>query len=514
MSEAELAQRVSDYRESNQKYHLFLGAGASVKSGVRLASRMMQEFEARLSDRMAEIRLEKWYADGEFVFARLFERAHDTTSHRQNYIRQCLEGAEPSEGYYFLASLINSNAAFRVVMTTNFDDLVSTASMNLNCSRRPLELWNKHLFGKLDAYSDYPIVVKLHGDYRSRRAMKNSVDEVNQTFKDFVGPLTRLASNSGLVVAGYSGADRVLIEMLHDGLRREDDDEEFFPLNIYWCLFQDEKPVPSVAELARRFPSRFKFVRTEGFDSVMESIYHACTGVDAELTIPPALSRKFVKWLGDRTVEELGKPDSVAAIRYGLSYLGVSAPADLSQVARTAQRMADLGRAEDAPRFLEVVRRCRGHFIGDPMITFDIALAFLWLGLTDGARELLELGRGCAAENGHALWNEDRYFINSCLVRLAASEQISQEDLSRLRKIAAADKVAERMGAAVLLNDGPGAAALIDRLIEQGTLKADRTTLRKWYILKFFYDRHRGHISPGHLPAFDDAYGPAPAATA
>ncbi|MBS0198012.1 MAG: SIR2 family protein [Planctomycetes bacterium] len=492
--------------KGDQKFHLFLGAGASATSGVKLASTMMEDFVSTLrsEDRHDAFENEDWYLNDDRKFERLFDLAHPTAQLRQNYINSCISGASPSSGYYYLASLMHGRASFEKVMTTNFDDLVMMACMNLSSVRRPLELWDPSLFAKIEPYGQYPLVIKLHGDYRNP-GMKTSIDAVDQTFENFKTPFVQLSRRSGLVVLGYSGADKVLTDMIESNIRSSD----FFSLGIYWCLRKGEKPNQTVQSLAEKGRGRFNFVEIDDFDSTMREVFVRCTREYPEIEMPRLTSRGLTDWLGTQLVLELGDPDSHAPIEQGMSYLRIAAPIDLTLVARAAQRMADLNRASEADAFRKTVIDSRAHFIGDPMITFDIALAFLWLERQDDADAILEIGKEAHTRNGkHSLWNEDRYQINKCLVTRARGQSLSPEQKTTLQTIAEGNKLPEQMGANILLDEWKKAATTLDYLFKSDAIKSQPDQVRKWYILKYFHKHGRSYLSPESSEILTKAFTP------
>lgn len=487
-----------------QGYHLFLGAGASVASHVRSTGVMIDDFERHLAetDRLDAVRKQDWFQQDDQRFARMFEAAFPRAIERSNYVAECLQDAKPSSGYYYLAAMIHERAAFRVTMTTNFDDLLAIACITLDSRRRPLELWDKSMFRKLAVYQEYPVIAKLHGDYRDPQ-VKNTLTEISETYKAFQEQFKDLARGAGLVVCGYSGEDNVLTDLL---LKHPDKAETFFPHGIYWCMHRASEASawptipPLVASIAQVHKGLITFVDSRGFDSLMHVIYSCVARHTPQMTMPRTLSAGFTDWLRAKVKSELDEPLSSRAVEYAMPYLRVAATVDLSIVARAAQRVADLERIDDADRLLAVIDECQGHFAGDPMITFDLAVAYMWLKRFADAEQVLDIGQKAYQEGGStAFWNEDRYRINKCLVKQASGRELTEEEKSHLRGMLSAHKLPEQMGAAILLGQHATAVSCIETLVNRAEFRNDRDALRKWYIVRHFLQT---------LPA-DDWTGPS-----
>lgn len=119
------------------RFALFLGAGASVESGVKAISGMLLDFKRKIFEcDCPEIRTEKerdvwlkeqdWYKAKSSEYCKLFERAYPKERDRQLYIERLIEGRKPSFGYVVLSNLMARNY-INTIITTNFDDLVYNA---------------------------------------------------------------------------------------------------------------------------------------------------------------------------------------------------------------------------------------------------------------------------------------------------------------------------------------------------------------------------------------------------
>ena len=99
---------VARRNNSTPNFALLVGAGASITSGVKLASQMVDEWRQQLyaQSKSAEpfrdwLQKQPWYGDDE-EYGILFEKVCDQPSQRRIYIEECVKNATPSWGYIYL----------------------------------------------------------------------------------------------------------------------------------------------------------------------------------------------------------------------------------------------------------------------------------------------------------------------------------------------------------------------------------------------------------------------------
>lgn len=197
----------------------FLGAGASAAAGIPTAGQMIWDFKQRLFISQRKVSA-KYVADlsnpsireqiqshidssgtlpprdSSDEYASLFEAAYPSEADRRTYLDSKLSGAKPSYGHLALAALMKSELT-KIVWTTNFDYLVADAAAKAFDSTGPLstvDLDAPELARQLLTESRWPIEIKLHGDFRSRR-LKNTDDELRlqdtRLRKELVGSSAR-----------------------------------------------------------------------------------------------------------------------------------------------------------------------------------------------------------------------------------------------------------------------------------------------------------------------------------
>ncbi|MFH0957455.1 MAG: tetratricopeptide repeat protein [Pseudomonadota bacterium] len=225
--------------ETDKRFAFFLGAGASVSSGIRAAGDLVKlDWLPRLRDVSAPHRkdLNIW-AKEEFpdynsehpsaIYGPVIEKLFLYPEERQREIEHQCEGRFPSFGYAVLASLMAlEGGRFSVALTTNFDDLIADA-LYLFSQARPLVIHHESLASYIRPTRTRPLIVKLHGDHRL--SPHNTAIETETLKKSIEKQVRNLLNDRGLIFIGYGGNDKGIKKML------EDLPSEALPLGVFWA---------------------------------------------------------------------------------------------------------------------------------------------------------------------------------------------------------------------------------------------------------------------------------------
>lgn len=293
-----------------------LGAGASAAAGIPTASDMTWEFKQRLfvSQRGVSMksvenlaspairaRLQD-YIDtaGRFPnpnapdeYAALFEAVYPSEIDRQSYIKAKIAGAKPSYGHLALGCLMKA-AVTRIVWTTNFDPLIADSCAMAYESTGALttvDLGDPERARQCIDSGAYPLEVKLHGDFRSRR-LKNTGDELREQDQKLRRILVDCCRRFGLVIAGYSGRDTSIMDALHEALK----ESGAFPLGLFWLHRGDDPPLDSVRRLIKAAAAQnieTGIIRIENFDEVARDIARQSAGIDTKLLDAFTAQRRY-----------------------------------------------------------------------------------------------------------------------------------------------------------------------------------------------------------------------------
>jgi NAD-dependent SIR2 family protein deacetylase len=296
-----------------------LGAGASASAGIPTAGDMVWEFKqqlftsqrrvspkavADLSSPAIRTQLQGYIDSSENFpsagapteYAALFEAVYPAERDRRAYLDAKMAGAKPSYGHLALATLMRSRLT-RIVWTTNFDPLVADACAKVYDATGPLTavaLDAPDLAAQCIGEGRWPVEIKLHGDFRSRR-LKNTGDELRHQDARLRQVLVDSCRRFGLVVAGYSGRDESVMDALDEALQHPG----AFPAGLFWLHRGEAPPLPCVAELLARAAEatvEAALVVVENFDEALRDLVRLATDIDTTALDAFAVERR--RWSG------------------------------------------------------------------------------------------------------------------------------------------------------------------------------------------------------------------------
>lgn len=355
---------------------LFLGAGASVSSGIPSASQLVREFKrqiyaaetqthpsrvASMTDSRAEETVQRYFdahqgfppagADEEYSF--YFERAYPDSNDRRLFVGRAMEGRKPHYGYVCLGALMEAGK-LRFVWSPNFDDLTEQA-FSLIAEGKAASVVGRDTSARLHIYirdERFPIIVKVHGDFRVD-SLQNTSSEVARCDEAIREGLVESCRGQGLVVVGYSGRDASVRTALMQAL--ETHGPKAFPEGLYWCL-REEDPAPPAARLlleaAAKHKIRVGFVRIPDFDDFAEALYRACDlknpVVDARLAERQRVRRGYELDVAGQA-EPVLKLNAIPVVAFPERYYRFSAQvgswSDLRSLVRGSEVVAGLRKA-------------------------------------------------------------------------------------------------------------------------------------------------------------------------
>lgn len=281
----------------------FLGAGVSASAGIPTAWDMTWRFKrelfvaqrkvsaesvADLADPSIQQLLNSHVAASDSLpspgapdeYAALFEAAYPAEKDRQAFILAMIKGAKLAYGHLALAAMLKAGYT-NLVWTTNFDHLLGDAcaktfgtTLNLNI----VGLDSPSLAGQQIAAQSFPIEIKLHGDFRSRR-LKNTTEELRHQDAQLGAQLEDNCSRYGLIVAGYSGRDDSIMDVFEAALPKAN----AFPGGLFWLHRGEEPPLPRVVALLERAAAtgvEAALVRIDNFDEIMIDLVRQVGSLD------------------------------------------------------------------------------------------------------------------------------------------------------------------------------------------------------------------------------------------
>ena len=288
-----------------EKLMWFLGAGASASAGLPTAMDMIWEFKQKLfvsqrrgsADAVADlsqinvrVRLQTHIdslghlpqPEAPDEYAALFEAVYPAESDRRAFLDAKLAGAKPSYGHMALATLMRGRQT-RLVWTTNFDTLVDDACAKVfdtTSALTTVDLDRPELGEQAVSGERWPVEIKLHGDFRSRR-LKNTDDELRHQDTKLRRILVDSCQRHGLVVIGYSGRDDSIMDALEEAVEQP----RAFPSGLFWLHRGESAPLPRVVRLLSRAVEaevEASLVSVDNFDEILRDLVRLIDGLETE----------------------------------------------------------------------------------------------------------------------------------------------------------------------------------------------------------------------------------------
>ena len=275
------------------QHALFLGAGASASSGVPSAEKCIWEWKRSIfvtnnpgiEDQFSEMslfsvqsRIQGWLdrqnkyppAGSAKEYGFYIEKCYPIPEDRRAYFQDRIRSAKPHVGYRLLSHLAQGDLV-RSVWTTNFDRLATrnsgdfnhtTIEVGIDCQDRLCRPPSK---GEL-------VCVSLHGDYRYD-SLKNTPEELQTQETGLREALIDELRNTPLIVIGYSGRDRSVMEAFEAAYTGQGTG------TLYWCGYGDGDVPGHIAGLIRRARENGRqafYVGSQGFDDLMTRLALHC----------------------------------------------------------------------------------------------------------------------------------------------------------------------------------------------------------------------------------------------
>ena len=112
-------------------------------------------------------------------------------------------------------------------------------------------------------------ILKLHGDFLYD-SIKNTIKETDVLEKNMQSKFMQFSREYGLIVIGYGGNDRSIMDIL-DSMVRPSEPEPYFPNGLYWCHRKGGKISKKLDRLLQR--EKAYLVEIDGFDEFMAELH-------------------------------------------------------------------------------------------------------------------------------------------------------------------------------------------------------------------------------------------------
>ena len=287
----EQGEFVGKYCLRPQNFAWFLGAGTSRAAGLPTAADILWDMKRRyycrednqdisrqdiqneiVKDRIQDFMTSRGFPNlwAEHEYPTYFQKIFGDDKERQrNYLKAILseDNVSLSVGNRVMGGLISSGH-IRAVFTTNFDSVIEKAMAQTVGEA----LSAYHLEGSVSANialnnEEYPLYVKLHGDFRYE-SLKNLPKDLETQNEELSQCFINAANRFGFNVIGYSGRDDSTMALFRACL----DSNNPFPHGLYWMGIKGAPVHPAVYELLELAQSKgvhADYVEIETFDALM-----------------------------------------------------------------------------------------------------------------------------------------------------------------------------------------------------------------------------------------------------
>ncbi len=197
-----------------KKYVLFAGAGVSKDANIPTAWDLMLKTASLLyaadSDRVdPNVDLEDWFIRSKYAqmeYSELIERIYPHYPDQQDFLKSYINKYEIGQAHRGITELVR-RGIIRCIVTTNFDHYLEHAleekGLEIQVISTDEDLKNSEPLIHCKAVRIY----KPHGDL-GRGALKNTPKDLETLSPLMEKELTRVLSEHGVIVLGYSGRDK------------------------------------------------------------------------------------------------------------------------------------------------------------------------------------------------------------------------------------------------------------------------------------------------------------------
>lgn len=287
---------VRSFKQNKDASNSFLiGAGTSISSGIQSAndciwewkkdiycsnnnaSKIIQNYKTDTVQKIIQDWLDKQGCypqlgdDNEYSF--YAEKAYPIEGDRVKYFTGLSKDKTPYVGYKLLC-LLNKYGIVKSVWSTNFDGLVPRAAQQLNITPIEITLDNEDRIYR-NACDSELLYIALHGDYKYSK-LKNTSKELDTQSDVFANALKRYFVDKNLIVCGYSGRDKSLMDALTSAFSEKGSGR------VYWCGYGADIP-KSVSDFLLTVKDAGRdvyYIPTDGFDKTLISLAKVCVEND------------------------------------------------------------------------------------------------------------------------------------------------------------------------------------------------------------------------------------------
>lgn len=272
-------------RNIDVPHSILLGAGASITSGIQSAYDCIWEWKKDIylskninasdyyknyKDDSVRESIQKWLdsqaeypeLDSNEEYSFFAERAYPISDDRRKYFQSLIENKQPYIGYKLLCLLAENNI-IKSVWTTNFDGLIVRSAHQNGLTPIEINLDNVDSIYRNQSNKEL-LAIALHGDYKFS-SLKNTTEELDTQNEVFVETLSNYHIDKNLIIIGYSGRDKSLMDALKNAFTRKGAGR------LYWCGYGNNisDEVEDLLTTVRKAGREAHYIVTDGFDKTI-----------------------------------------------------------------------------------------------------------------------------------------------------------------------------------------------------------------------------------------------------
>jgi|GEM_PF-3494307 predicted Zn-dependent protease len=239
-----VAKKIIQQSERGESTVIFLGAGASVSSGIPTALKLIDYIKS-------EENLNTFINPNS---SKYFEIMGDLDSgDRQRILNYFIDKSKINITHLIIAVLMKIGL-IDCIVTTNFDPLTKRALSLLNCKNQVYDIANNVSLAGFNL--SFPSVIYLHGEYQNVWQF-NTKAELKKKSSEIRSIIDKIGTHRSWIIVGYSGNDFVF-----DQLSKL----EKFNEGLFWIGFNNEEPIEKVKNGLLSKPEKNTY-HISGYDS-------------------------------------------------------------------------------------------------------------------------------------------------------------------------------------------------------------------------------------------------------
>jgi hypothetical protein len=223
-------------REHEKPFFIMAGAGVSAPT-VPVATEIISHCQAKAAAYGGASKADLGVLDR---YSFWFDRAYPQPIDRQRYLRSLIKNKPITDACLRLAHLLGSKRVVNLVVTTNFDDLISRALNTFATAHTVCD--HPDTVDRIDLVSDDIKIVHAHGSYKFydcrnlREELEDRARPSARTVRTMAAFLDRALSFSSPLVVGYSGWEG---DVVMSALRRRLEGASL-PYRLYWFCYKHD----------------------------------------------------------------------------------------------------------------------------------------------------------------------------------------------------------------------------------------------------------------------------------